>query len=76
MEKVVAKFQCNAVIPFGEDTKIAHLDAVYGTEGENADFASATPSGHLQIMIDKSTPAVDYFKQGKKYYLTFEEAPE
>lgn len=69
--KVRAKFTCSWVeeLPGG---KKAHLYAVYSNDGENADFAKATPGGNLSIQIDNETPAVDFFEQGKDYYLTFE----
>ncbi|MDD4972478.1 MAG: hypothetical protein PHT07_23860 [Paludibacter sp.] len=77
MEKVKAKFRCNAVIPNSWNNGVsttAHLNAVYGTEGENADYSKATPSGNLSLVIDNEVPASKFFEQGKEYYLTFEEA--
>ncbi len=72
MEKVRAKFQCGSIVPgFAEGSKSISLYAVYSSEGENADYAKATPSGNLQIYIDASTPAVNFFEQGKEYYLDF-----
>lgn len=72
---VKAKFRCNSVI----DTRFGHdivnrqvvLNAVYGTEGENKDYAQATPWGELKIQIDKGTPAYEAFEPGQDYYLTF-----
>jgi len=73
--KVRAKFQCNAVIPnsWGKGVT-AHFCAVYGTEGENADYSKATPCGNLNMVIDESTPASTFFVQGKQYYLDIIEA--
>ncbi|MGQ0738311.1 MAG: hypothetical protein ACT4OJ_04560 [Bacteroidota bacterium] len=68
-----AKFRCNAITDNGYN-KNASLTAVYGKEGENADFAKATPSGSLQIAIDKDTKASEFFEPLKDYYLTFEAA--
>lgn len=65
-----AKFRCNSVTDFGTQ-KQAQLYAVYGKEGENADFAKATPSGDLKINIDAEVPASNYFTPGKEYYLDF-----
>lgn len=70
---VKAKFKCNSVTDFG-GVKQAQMSAVYGKEGENADFAHATPYGELKINIDSGVPANSYFQPGKEYYLTFEEA--
>jgi len=70
---VKAKFRCNSVTDNGYNKK-ASLNAVYGTEGENADFTKATPAGNLEISIDKDVPASDFFEPQKDYYLTFEKA--
>ena len=70
---VKAKFVCNTITE-SVYNKQAQLTAVYGKEGENADFAKATPSGTFQICIDKDVPASDFFTPGKSYYLTFDEA--
>ena len=51
-----------------------NLGAVYGKEGENKDFADATPSGGCWMNISNGRPALDYFKPGKQYYVTFTEA--
>lgn len=75
MNKVKAKFTCSYVQE-NPNSKVAHLHAVYSTEGENADFAKATPGGNLTITIDNETTASGFFQQGKDYYLTFEEAPK
>lgn len=64
-----AKFVCNLKGVSG----YAKLAAVYGTEGENKDFWSATPSGTLEICISNPN-TVDYFELGKEYYLDFSEA--
>lgn len=76
MEKVRAKFQCTSVIPNSWNGKstTAHFTAVYGTEGENADYSNATPCGNLDIVIDEGVPAADFFKQGQAYYLDFVKA--
>ena len=73
---VKAKFRCNAVVPnsWNGNSTTAFLNPVYGTKGENADYAKATPSGALSIVIDDEVPASKFFEQGKDYYLTFEAA--
>ena len=70
---VKAKFRCNSVTDNGYN-KQAELSAIYGTEGENADYSKSTPFGQLKISIDKETKAADFFQPQKDYYLTFEEA--
>jgi hypothetical protein len=70
---VKAKFTCSWVQDNGS-SKTAHFHAVYSTDGENADFAKATPGGNLSINIDSGVPASNFFEQGKNYYLNFEPA--
>lgn len=71
--KIRAKFICNSITDNGYN-KSAQLTAIYGSSGENADYAKATPCGTLQISIDQDTLAADFFKPKQEYYLTFEEA--
>jgi hypothetical protein len=71
--KVKAKFKCASVTE-NEYNKTVQLNAIYGTEGENADFTKATPWGELKMNIDKEVPASDFFKPGEVVYLTFEKA--
>lgn len=70
-QKIRAKFKCNSITDNGYN-KSANLTAIYGDNGENADFAKATPSGSLQISIDKDTPASEFFQPQQDYYLVFE----
>lgn len=70
MRTVRAKFQCNSI----EETvygKTAKLTAIYGTEGENKDFTSSTPSGSIEIMISGDVPAANFFAPGKEVYVDF-----
>jgi hypothetical protein len=82
LTSVRAKMACNSIEntvfgphEFQKTTKV-NLGAVYGKEGENADFAEATPSGSCWMQISNGRPAGDFFKPGKKYYVTFTEAPD
>lgn len=70
---IKAKFKCHSV-EANEFNKRAKMSAVYGKEGENADFCKATPSGNLEISVDKETPAAEFFTPGQEYYLTFQKA--
>ena len=79
---VVCKMQCNSIEsskygngPNGTSHKV-NLGAVYGKDGENKDFADATPSGACWMQISSGRPALDFFEPGKKYYVTFTEAPD
>jgi hypothetical protein len=71
--KVRAKFVCQAVTAFITH-KQASFSAIYGKEGENADFTKVTPWGELKMNIDNDAPASQAFEPGKSYYLTFESA--
>ncbi len=73
--QVKAKFQCNSIVDCGSALNVS-FHAVYSQEGENADYAKATPWGNLNIGIDKGTKASEYFERGKNYYLYFEEVPQ
>lgn len=70
---VKAKFQCNSITDYGALKTIA-LSAIKKTDGDNADFAKATPFGDIKMNIDSSTPAFNAFAPGGVYYVTFEEA--
>ena len=72
---VKAKFQCNAIVDLGY-TVTVQFNAVYGSEGENADFAKASPCGSIYLNIDKETVASNEFERGEYYYLTFDKAPK
>lgn len=67
---VRAKFHCNSIEQYQYGTR-AKLTAVYGKEGENHDFAKATPSGSVEISIDHDVPASTFFKPGEEYFLDF-----
>lgn len=72
MEKIIAKFNCDEVkqLPRHEEVK---MSVVTGATEENKSFSRATPTGSLQINIDEPK-ALGFFKAGKQYLLTFEEA--
>ena len=69
MKTVRAKFHCHQDVPGYGDQTVVHMHAVYSGEGENADFAKASPSGSFTIAIDGGMPAAGFFEQGKPYYL-------
>ena len=52
------------------------LSPVMGVkEGEDSIFGAATPAGQIEMTIVNPAAAAA-FVQGKRYYVTFEEAPE
>ena len=70
-----AKFTCSSVTEHGYGNKTANLTAVYDDGNqENNQFAEATPSGTMEISIDKNAVAKDFLTPGKDYYLDFTEA--
>lgn len=86
-QQVLCKMQChgNTVTP-QSDSEQPHLaqirlGAVWegSTEvqraSENAIFGFWTPSGSVDLTI-RNPAASEFFKTGKKYYLTFTEAPD
>lgn len=79
MDAVVAKMQVSSVdtmqYQHGSAKKV-NLGAVCGKDGENAAFTKYTPSGACWMNIEGEAPAAQFFKPGKKYYLTFTEAPD
>lgn len=75
-EKVLAKMKCMGSLQRGENWNEVSLWAEYGDGKGNEDFAEATPYGNITMGISKNVPASDFFKEGKQYIVTFEEAPE
>jgi hypothetical protein len=77
---IKAKFTCENVVDTtvsdNYSFRVVNFRAVYSKEGENASFSKATPSGALQMQIDKETAAYKAFTPGKNYYLTFEETEQ
>lgn len=78
-DAVVAKMEVQCVttqqFSFGRQVKV-EMGAIYGKDGGNKAFTDATPSGSCWMQIDAGKPASEFFKPGKRYYLTFTEAPD
>lgn len=81
---VVCKMQCNEVpeeLQITDAVQAVGLGAVWEPdEGkrelpENAVFGNATPWGSIRMGI-ANPDAKYFFKPGKKYYVTFTEAPD
>lgn len=84
---VVAKMQCHEAPepgsygPDNDAAKKIRLGAVYEgsaekqAASENAIFGKYTPWGECVMGITNPN-ALDFFKPGKKYYVTFTEAPD
>lgn len=73
--RIRAKLVCEHV-DFYDGAKSFNLRAVYSDDenSENKSFATATPSAHLNIVVNDTTRAVDFFEKGKEYYLDFSPA--
>ncbi len=71
MESIRAKFKCDSITQWNNESKTAYLSAVYGESEENKSFAKYTPSAQLVITISNETPANEFFERGKEYYLDF-----
>lgn len=80
LTSVRAKMRVNSVesktySPTFKQHKV-ELGAVCSSTGENKAFTDATPSGACWMNISDGMPALDFFKPGKNYYVTFTEAPD
>jgi hypothetical protein len=85
LNAVVAKMVCNDVVTTSNrySTKVepsvthkVRLGAVGGEDGEDKHFSDATPSGECWMNINTGRPALAFFQPGKRYYVTFTEAPK
>lgn len=65
-----AKFKVWQAVKSDGRTNI-QSSAIYGHEGENAEYSKYTPSGNLSIIIDDSTPAANHLQAGDEFYLDF-----
>ena len=84
LTQVVAKMACHLNQPHPNNADGFHsirLGAVYSgyekdkENGENAVFGKWTPFAECQMSV--CNPAAnEFFKEGKKYYVTFTEAPD
>lgn len=81
--KLRTKWTCTEVVDYGNlyggSQKRAKLNTVYSNEKNSEDnqFSNATPSGDCQQVITNPNEDVQsFFKPGKKYYATWEEAPD
>lgn len=84
-EQVVCKMQCNEVPPEGhlddDSVQPVGLGCVYESDQgkrelpENAVFGKYTPWGSFRAGIGNPA-AKKFFKPGKKYFVTFTEAPD
>ena len=72
MNTIKAKFKCSQVTKF-EVQKHVKLHPVTSKEGENADYAKATPGGNLELVISNETKAANFFEPGKEYRVTITE---
>jgi len=84
LDQVVAKMQCHTNQPLPNNAEGFHsirLGAVYAgyekdkANGENAVFGKWTPFAECNMSIT-NPDANAFFKEGKKYYVTFTEAPD
>ena len=69
--KVRSKMRCTHITNF-EKLQEVNLQCIY-TPGVDDDFAQATPSGSLKIMISIGKPAYGIFQPGKMYNIDFTE---
>lgn len=68
--KIRAKFTCQFITQHAYGGEDVHLSAVVCRNGENAQWAKATPSGKIDMTIDNSD-ARGAFVPGKEYWVDF-----
>jgi len=75
MDSIVAKFGVNSISDQGNVVNFT-LGAVYSSDpkSENKSFSDSTPSGYLNLGIDKSKPAVGFLEMGDVVYITIVKA--
>jgi len=80
LEAVRAKMNCSEVRTSRHSPNYTQhrveLGAVCGNTEDDKMYSSATPGGSCWLNISDGRPAINFFKPGKKYYLTFTEAPD
>lgn len=84
MDAVRAYFKCNSIettrfypAPAKPQHKVT-FGAMHGdkTGSLSKDYCDATPAGSMWMNITDGYPALDFFKPGKNYFITFTEAPD
>lgn len=76
LTKVRALFKVNSVTHLEMGNSQIKMSAIYGKEGENADFAAATPFGSFEMHINQDRPASQFFAPGDEIYLDFTKKPK
>ncbi len=72
MPQVRAKFVCTGITDSPEyQNKSVSFSPVINGSDENKSFSKYTPSGSLHLSISYETEAINFFEQGKEYYLDF-----
>lgn len=68
---VRAKFKCNSITIFEDDSREYSFSAVYGADGSaNAQWSKWTPNGSLKMTINNPA-CFDKFEVGQEYYIDF-----
>lgn len=70
---VRAKFKVEVIHDY-PTTKTIEFNVVTTGSEENKSFSKYTPSGKIQISIDKDAAASGVFESGKEYYIDFSAA--
>ncbi len=72
METVRGKFTCTKATKTQYGTEVSFW-ALYSNNPEDNQYAAATPSGHMTMMVN-NPPAEEFFKEGTVFYLDFRKA--
>lgn len=78
LQSVRAKMVCNELRTSVHGNNYTQhrveFGAVCGETGDDKLYSDATPGGACWLNISKGRPAINFFKPGKRYYVTFSEA--
>lgn len=75
MKSLKAKMKVGSVVDYGMQNVEANLTAVTGNSEENKTYSMYTPRADMKIHIT-NPDALDFFKAGKEYVLTFTEVDQ
>jgi len=75
MSKIRTKFRCEQVTRTAYGDVIGFMVVNQGSE-ENKVFGKNTPSGEIQMRVEKDSEAYGEFEPGQEFYVDFSEAPK
>ena len=61
--RISARFYVSEIVEYGNVSQIRVKMMPAYSEGQNKDYAKATPSGSFELNIDAELPAADFFRE-------------